>query len=128
MSDVLQHEDVFAYTPESKAKPIGNGIKRVLLSHDDQVTLAKVWFDAGAGNGCQANKRSQISYVLDGFFEVEIDGKTQILGPGGSFFIPSGKTHSTVCREPGTLLNVVGAARRAFPHLVQQDTSKIDCD
>lgn len=128
MSHELRHEDVFAYSPKTRARPVGEGIRRILLSHDQQVTLAKEWFEPGAAGGSDANTQSQISYVLDGFFEVDVDGKTQILGPGGSFFVPRGSRHSTVCREAGTLLNVVGAVRTAFPEQNHISNTRSGCD
>lgn len=114
MSDVLEHADLFMYSPESESETIGEGLRRKVLGHDDHLMLVKVWFDKGAVGEVHSHPHSQGSYVIDGVFEVQVDGKTQILGPGGSFFVPSGADHGAVCLEEGILLDVFSPTRRDF--------------
>ena len=114
MSDVLEHSDLFTYSAKADAEDIGPGLKRKLLGYDDHLMLVKVWFEKGAVGEVHSHPHSQGSYVIEGFFEVQVDGKTQILGPGGSFFVPSGADHGAVCLEQGILLDVFSPARRDF--------------
>ena len=114
MSDVITHEDLCKYSPKSQAETIGPGLKRLLLGHDEHLMLVKVWFDKGAVGEVHSHPHSQGSYVIEGTFEVQVDGKTQVLGPGGSFFVPSGADHGAVCLEEGILLDVFSPARRDF--------------
>ena len=114
MSDVLEHADLFMYSPESEAETIGDGLLRKILGHDQHLMLVKVWFDKGAVGEVHSHPHSQGSYVVEGVFEVLVDGKTQILGPGGAFFVPSGAEHGAVCLEPGILLDVFSPAREDF--------------
>ena len=114
MSDVLDHSDLFMNSPEANAESVGPGLKRVILGHDEHLMLVKVWFEKGAVGEVHAHPHSQGSYVIEGVFEVQVDGKTQRLGPGGSFFVPSGADHGAVCHEAGILLDVFSPARRDF--------------
>lgn len=114
MSDVIEHSDLFMYGPESEAEAVGPGLKRVILGNDEHLMLVKVWFEKGAVGEVHAHPHSQGSYVIDGVFEVQVGGKTQVLGPGGSFFVPSGADHGAVCLEAGILLDVFSPTRRDF--------------
>jgi len=114
MSDVLNHSDLFMYSPKSEAETVGPGLKRIVLGHDEHLMLVKVWFDKGAVGEVHSHPHSQGSYVIEGSFEVQVDGKIQVLGPGGSFFVPSGADHGAVCLEEGVLLDVFSPARRDF--------------
>lgn len=106
MSALLQHDDLFRYGPEEHAETVASGIKQVVLGTDANIIQAKSWFERGAMTEVDANPRTQLSYVLDGFFEVNVDGKSQVLGPNGSFIVPSGAAHVISCLDDGVLLNV----------------------
>ncbi|MEO1188123.1 MAG: cupin domain-containing protein [Pseudomonadota bacterium] len=106
MSALRQHDDLFRYGPEVHAETVASGIKQVLLGADASLIQAKSWFERGAMMEVDPKSRTQLSYVLDGFFEVIVDGKSQILGPNGSFIVPPGAAHIISCLEDGILLNV----------------------
>ena len=114
MSDVLEHADLFMYSPESEAETVGDGLRRKVLGHDEHLMLVKVWFDKGAVGEVHSHPHSQVSYVLEGMFEVFVAGKTQVLGPGGCFKVPSGAEHGAVCLEAGILLDMFSPMRRDF--------------
>lgn len=110
----LVQSQLFMGSPRSEAEDLGDGIHRTLLGYDDQILMAKVWFDQGAVGTVHAHQHSQVSYVLSGKFEVEVDGRQQVLEAGGCFFIPSMKLHGAVCLETGILLDVFSPAREDF--------------
>lgn len=114
MSDLLVDSDLFMNSPESDAETIGPGLKRKILGHDEHLMLVKVWFEKGAVGEVHAHPHSQGSYVVEGVFEVFVDGQKQILKPGGAFFVPSGADHGAVCLEAGILLDVFSPAREDF--------------
>jgi len=106
MSAPLRHDDLFRYGPEAHAETVASGIKQVVLGTDASMIQAKSWFKRGAKTKVASKPRTQLSYVLDGFFEVNVDGKSQILGPNGAFIVPSGAAYIISCLEDGVLLNV----------------------
>ena len=68
------------------------------------VTMTSVSWTIAAGAELpeHAHPHEQVAHVLDGEFEMTIDGKTQRLGPGMVAFIPPNAVHSgraiTQCR------------------------------
>ncbi|WP_340693815.1 cupin domain-containing protein [Hyphomonas sp.] len=101
-------------SPRDEAESIGGGVYRTLLGYDDKILMAKVWFDGDAVGDVHHHHHSQVSYVVSGKFEVEVDGHKQVLEAGGCFFVPSMAAHGAVCLEPGVLLDVFSPAREDF--------------
>lgn len=113
MNTVLQ-SGLFMNSPKSEAEDLGGGIHRTLLGYDNKILMAKIWFDEGAIGEVHDHHHSQVSYIASGKFEVEIDGKKQILEQGGCFFVPSMTRHGIVCLEPGVLIDAFSPAREDF--------------
>lgn len=113
MSAALEHNDLFRYGPESEAEPVAAGIKQVVLGTNGQLVQSKSWYERGARKAASAKPKTVVSYVLDGFFEIQVAGKTQVLGPSGSFIVPSGTDHEIKCLEDGILLGVFASESSA---------------
>ncbi len=109
MSAVLQHNDLFRYGPKCDAEPIANGIEQVLLGSTDQLVQSKTWYERGTEMTVSSNARTRASYVLEGFFEICVAGQSQILGPTGSFIVPTDVGFSIRCLEDGALLTTHAA-------------------
>ena len=114
MTMELAQSKLFMESPRADAEDLGNGIYRTLLGYDEKILMAKVWFEQGAVGEVHSHHHSQVSYVVEGKFEVEVDGRKEVLGPGGCFFIPTMAPHGAVCLEPGILLDVFSPAREDF--------------
>lgn len=114
MSETIIRSEIFMNSPREGAENVGPGLHRQLLGYDEHLMLAKVWFDKGAIGERHSHPHSQVAYVVSGKFEVYIDGKTQTLGQGGCFFVPSGADHGAVCLEEGILLDMFSPVRRDF--------------
>ena len=56
----------------------------------------------------------QIAYVEQGVYEVEIDGRKEILFQGDCFVIPSNVMHGVKCLEAGTLIDTFSPKRDDF--------------
>lgn len=112
--DTLIQSELFMNSPKSEAEDLGNGMQRKILGYNRNLMLVKVWFDEGAIGEVHAHSHSQTAYVVKGKFEVMVDGRKEILGPGGCFFVPSGADHGAVCLEQGILLDIFSPAREDF--------------
>ena len=62
--------------------------------HTETMTIAFVDVDAGADLPQHAHINEQVTNVLEGEFEFNLDGRTMLLGPGQSVVIPSNVPHS----------------------------------
>ncbi|WP_291079077.1 cupin domain-containing protein [Hyphomonas sp.] len=114
MSNTLVRSDLFMHSPRQDAEKVAPGIHRKLLGYDSDLMLVKVWFDKGAVGEVHAHPHTQTAYVVEGKFEVYVDGRTEVLEAGGCFFVPSGAEHGAVCLEEGILLDIFTPARMDF--------------
>jgi quercetin dioxygenase-like cupin family protein len=76
------------------------GFKRMELQKQDlgtpraQVVQALADFDPGGSVGKHTHPGEEVSYVVEGSIELEVDGKTQTVEAGKPFFIPAGVVHA----------------------------------
>jgi quercetin dioxygenase-like cupin family protein len=75
---------------------------RARFVHSANMTFAHWWIDAGAVLPDHAHPHEQVVTMLEGEFELTIDGLTQRLRPGQVAIIPSNARHAgrafTACR------------------------------
>lgn len=90
------------------------GIRRKIMTYDQNVMLVKVAFQKDAVGSLHSHPHIQASYVESGSFEVEIGGAKQVLRTGDAFYVPSGAVHGVVCLEEGVLIDVFNPAREDF--------------
>ena len=112
--DTIIQSELFMSSPRSEAEDLGNGMHRKILGYDKNLMLVKVWFDEGAIGEVHSHPHTQTAYVVSGKFEVMVDGRKEVLGPGGCFFVPSGADHGAVCLEEGILLDIFTPVREDF--------------
>ncbi|GAB5458061.1 MAG: cupin domain-containing protein [Henriciella sp.] len=114
MTELLAVSDIFMSSDPDTAETVGEGIRRIILNYDEHLMLAKVWFEKGAIGTVHNHPHSQISYIIDGKFEVMVDGHKRVLGAGSSFRAPSGADHGSVCLEAGIILDMFSPYRQDF--------------
>ena len=84
------------------------------MGYDKNLMLVKVNFEEGAIGYKHSHHHQQVSYVVEGKFEVEIDGEKQVLSTGDAFTIPSNLEHGAVCLEKGVLIDTFSPMREDF--------------
>lgn len=93
---------------------LGDGIRRKIMAHNDQLMLVKVSFEKGAIGTLHQHPHLQMSYVAEGSFEVTVGDSKKILSKGDVFFALSNVVHGVVCTEEGLLIDVFNPAREDF--------------
>lgn len=93
---------------------LGEGIQRKVMAYDDGMMIVKVAFEKGAVGTLHQHPHTQASYVSKGVFDITIDGKTERLGAGDVYFVPSDQVHGAVCIEQGELVDVFAPVREDF--------------
>ena len=93
---------------------LGEGVSRKVMSYDSRLMLVKVGFEQGAIGTVHRHYHTQISYVESGEFEVEVDGKKEILKAGDVFHAAPDLLHGVVCMEAGVLIDVFSPMREDF--------------
>ena len=89
-------------------------MRRKIMSYDDNMMLVKVDFEKGGVGNLHHHYHTQISYVVKGKFEVEIDGKKQVLSAGDVFYVAPNQVHGAVCLEDGMLIDMFNPKREDF--------------
>jgi quercetin dioxygenase-like cupin family protein len=76
------------------------GFKRTELQKHDvgtprgEVVQARADFEPGGAVPKHTHPGEEVSYVLEGSIELDVDGKTQTIEAGKPFFIPPGVPHA----------------------------------
>lgn len=94
--------------------PTEPGVRRRLLTHNEQLMIVEVAFEKGAVGSLHSHPHIQASYVAEGSFEVTIAGETAVLEAGQSFIVPSNAVHGCRALEAGRLIDSFTPARLEF--------------
>ncbi|TPK91732.1 cupin domain-containing protein [Mesorhizobium sp. B2-4-12] len=105
---------MFARAGEGAWTPTPDGNRRRVLLHTDELMMVEFGFDKGGIGALHSHPHVQASYVAEGRFEVTIDCRTEILGAGGSFIVPSGLEHGVKALEAGRLVDSFTPRRADF--------------
>lgn len=106
--------DRFLSGSEVPVEELGEGIKRQILGHNDEIMIVKVWFESGSEGYQHKHRHSQSTYIESGVFDVTIGSETRRQGAGDSYYIPPHELHGAVCVEAGVLIDVFSPVREDF--------------
>ena len=90
------------------------GVKRRILTWNDQLMIVEVAFEKGAVGSLHKHPHVQASYVAEGSFDVTISGVTERLTKGQSFIAPSNELHGVVALEASVLIDAFTPMRADF--------------
>lgn len=107
-------DQVFVQDQDTPWEEIAPGIRRKIMTWDQELMLVKVVFEKGAVGALHSHPHVQISHIESGAFEVEINGDRKVLQSGDAFHVPSNAIHGVVCIEPGVLIDVFTPMREDF--------------
>ena len=93
---------------------VGEGVKRKIVTYDERIMMVKVAFEKGGTGTLHHHYHTQLTYIAKGVFEVEIDGKKQVLKEGDVFHVVPDLIHGAVCLEDGMLIDVFSPMREDF--------------
>ncbi|HYG91109.1 MAG TPA: cupin domain-containing protein [Azospirillum sp.] len=106
--------DVFVKDDAVDWEDLGNGVRRKILGYNATMMMTRVAFEAGAVGTPHRHPHHQCAVVEAGIFDVTIEGRTQRLGVGDGYIVPSNALHGVVAIEPGVLLDVFTPMREDF--------------
>ena len=110
----VKSSKIFLNTSSSEWEAIEPKIKRKILGYDDQLMLVLVHFKKGGVGAEHQHQHSQSTLVGSGVFEITIDGVTQKLEKGDSFYVPPNTLHGAICLEEGELIDAFSPVRDDF--------------
>ncbi|PTM41067.1 cupin domain-containing protein [Bosea sp. 124] len=104
----FQHEADIAWEPTEP------GVKRKIMAYGRDLMVVRVVFEAGAIGKPHQHPHRQASYVESGVFDVTIDGRTERLVTGDTFFVPADLVHGVTAVEAGQLIDSFTPMRSEF--------------
>jgi quercetin dioxygenase-like cupin family protein len=84
------------------------------MVHTDKMTLSFVEVKAGATLPEHHHMHEQVTHLMEGSFELVLDGKSVVLNPGDVIVIPSNVKHAGRALEHSKLLDVFNPVREDY--------------
>jgi quercetin dioxygenase-like cupin family protein len=111
-SDMLDERWVF----HENAEPVqaGPGVVRRVLAYSKDLMCVENIFEEGAVGSLHHHPHTQITYVVSGEFEFNIDGEKKTVRAGDTMLKLDGVEHGCVCRKAGILLDIFNPMREDF--------------
>ncbi|KHD36716.1 cupin [Clostridium acetobutylicum] len=106
--------EAFVYGKEREFEPAGEGVKRKILAFGEELMAVEVHFEEGAVGELHNHPHTQLSYVLEGEFEFQIDGVKKVVKKGDTLFKLPNIVHGCKCLKKGVLLDVFTPHREDF--------------
>jgi quercetin dioxygenase-like cupin family protein len=110
----MTEHKLFAQADDTSWTELAPGNRRRVLIHLPELMQVEFAFENGAIGALHSHEHVQVSYVAEGRFEVTIGERTEIIGTGGSFIVPSGVVHGVVALEKGRLIDAFTPHRADF--------------
>ena len=107
-------QEVFAHHAEGKWVDLGGGNRRRVMLHTDDLMLVEFVFEKGAVGALHSHPHRQVSYVVEGRFEVTIGERTETLSVGDGYLVPANVVHGVKALEAGRLVDSFTPARADF--------------
>ena len=82
--------------------------------HGEAMSLVFWEVDKGATVPEHRHEHEQIMHVMDGQFELTLDGRTRVYGPGDIVLIPSFATHSGRALTACKLMDIFSPVREEY--------------
>ena len=104
----------FVLSGDRDWETIDEGVKRKILSYNNELMMVHVCFEKGAIGKRHHHLHHQISFIESGSFEVEIDNHKRILRQGDSFVVEPDIIHGVVALERSSIIDVFNPIRTDF--------------
>ena len=104
----------WVFHSDSTAQNAGEGVERRVLAYSDDLMCVENTFKKGSVGALHSHPHTQITYVVSGKFEFEIDGVKKIVYAGDTMLKKDGVVHGCTCLEDGTLLDIFNPYRQDF--------------
>ena len=102
------------FNEEITAEDCAKGVCRKVLAYTDGLMCVENHFREGAVGALHHHPHTQITYVVSGQFEFEIDGEKKTVGPGDSMLKRDAVVHGCMCLKEGVLLDIFTPMREDF--------------
>ncbi|AYV23607.1 MULTISPECIES: cupin domain-containing protein [Vibrio] len=105
---------MFVFNKDVQLEDLGDGVRRKVLAHNDNMMSVEVHFEKGAIGAMHSHPHEQLTYVLSGAFEFTIGDEKHIVKAGDTMYKQPDIEHGCVCVEAGTLIDTFTPMRKDF--------------
>jgi quercetin dioxygenase-like cupin family protein len=82
--------------------------------HGEKASFGIVDIEEGSVLPLHHHPHEQITYILEGVLEMEIDGKNILLTPGSYYVIPSNTPHSALAHSACKVIDIFSPVREEY--------------
>ena len=104
----------WVFNHEIDREACAEGVARKILAYTDELMCVENHFEKGGVGALHSHPHTQITYVVSGVFEFEIDGVKKQVRAGDTMLKKDGVVHGCVCLEEGILLDFFTPMRQEF--------------
>jgi quercetin dioxygenase-like cupin family protein len=104
----------FSHSGEGNLIPTADGNRRRIVLYTDELMVVEFTFEKGGVGALHSHPHVQSSYIVEGRFEVTIDGQSETLEAGSCFIVPSNLVHGVKALEAGRLVDTFTPHRADF--------------
>lgn len=97
-----------------KPTKAGEGVERKILASGGTMMSVEVTFEKGAIGAIHTHPHEQISYVLSGSFEFDLNGEKHIIKTGDSYYVEPNVPHGVIALENSVILDIFTPQREDF--------------
>lgn len=103
----VKHEDVLA-------EKMPTWQARKILAHGDAVMCVENDFEVGDKAPWHEHFHTQITYVMSGEFDFNVDGEHRLVTAGDSVYMAPHAYHEVICTKPGRVIDIFAPMREDF--------------
>ena len=107
-------DERWVFHEDTKACDAGPGVVRRVLAYSKDLMCVENTFQEGAVGNLHHHVHTQITYVVSGEFEFNIDGMKKLVKAGDTMLKLDGVEHGCVCLKAGVLLDIFTPMREDF--------------
>ncbi|HHX59214.1 MAG TPA: cupin domain-containing protein [Epulopiscium sp.] len=91
-----------------------DGVTRRVLAYNEEMMCVENSFEEGAIGSLHHHPHTQITYVVSGEFEFEIEGEKKVVKSGDTMIKTDNVEHGCKCLKKGVLLDIFTPMRKDF--------------
>ncbi|MCM3160700.1 cupin domain-containing protein [Metabacillus litoralis] len=95
---------MFKYGKSIEAISVDEGVQRKLLGYGGSLMMTEVAFKKDAVGSNHSHPHEQVSYIIQGSFEFNLNGNVQIVEKGDSVYIPANTLHGVKALEDDCII------------------------
>lgn len=93
---------------------LGGGLRRKILARGGKLMMVEVYFDKGGIGAMHSHAHEQVSYIVKGAFEFDVDGKKDVVKAGDTVYIGPNVEHGVVALEDSLIVDIFTPQREDF--------------